>query len=131
MTREHFYLLSCNSGWPGRYAKKEKSKGWKKVGVFALLCSCYANTTSSVYPAGSIRDNPSLEDPNRFQYYSMKPFTAHIIKLQLLMSQKSWFSMQHFSSNCVMTTKHNCNQSCRFICSHEWMWLESYQLWIS
>lgn len=37
----------------------------------------------------------------------------------------------HFSSDCVMTTKHNCDQSCRFFRSHEWTRLQIYQLRIS
>lgn len=48
------------------------------VGVFPLPCSGLT-TTSSVYPAGPIRDNLSSEEPNCLHYYSMKPFTAHFM----------------------------------------------------
>ena len=56
------------------YAKmyEGKKRSW-------CVCTAmsYANTTSSVYPAGPISDNLSSEEPNCFHYYCMKPFTAH------------------------------------------------------
>ena len=66
--------------------------GEGKVGVFAVLW-CVRHTTSSVYPAGPIRANPSSEEPNRFLLLQCEAICRSLHESQLLRSQKYWFSM--------------------------------------
>lgn len=102
----------------------QKFRKVEKCGCRVCLAIQYANTTSSVYPAGPISDNPSSEEPKCFHYYCMKPFTAHFMNCTYWRVKSIGFyyaACLHFSSNSVMMSEHNCSQSCRFGVLHLWM----------
>ena len=82
----------------------------------ALPCSMH-NTNSCVYPAGPISNNLSLEEPNCFHYYSVTPVTSLFMNRIYWRVKTTHFpsSVAAFSPTCVITTKHNYNQWCRFL----------------